>query len=344
MEIQLAIISDEKRKCLFIVNHVLSSDQFLCMNGDVKEVPLHSTGNQLVEAIREAMARGTKVVSENSRELYQKKSPIEEHLGVNNWSNVYNCRKLVVVAVEEDDIKISPTIKIASVGFQHLSPMITCMKKPEDVLNKLMGAIDRSTTYAVTGSRKATIGLPGRISWIAIKGADPRLLAEDILDSGYQEIACKEGLNIACNDFFGRKAAIMTPVKGWTIVASFQVFTDYFSDMDAILENLSSKYGKAQAFAQDNVVEYYQWLQAVNGKMKRVFVYHGEVGGAIRQFGKVTKIETNLGDGDGTGEIRPDENSVGSVSEAWSINPFVPRWTDNQHGYIGDLKFDLGKK
>lgn len=337
MEIQLAIISDEKKGRLFIINYVLSIDQFLCMQGVVKEIILPVSGDQLVGAIRTACERGTTVTSETARELSRLRSPIEEYLGEKNWSGVYNCRKLVVIAVEEDAIKISPTLKTASVGFQHLSPMITCIKKPEDVLSKLMSAIERSTTYAVTESRKATIGLPRRISWIAVKGANPKLLAEDIFDAGYQGMACKEGLDIACNDFFGRKAVIMPSVKGWTIVAAFQAFTDYYSDMNAILMDLSVKYHRVQAFAQDTVVEYYQWLQAVDGKMNRVFVYHGEAGGLVRQSGRMTKIEIDLKTQIDSGELEPDENSVGTISDAWSLNPFIPRWKDDHHVYMGEL-------
>lgn len=337
MIIHLSVICDMRKKLLLVVNHVLSKDRYLCMGGSVKEITLPISSKELVDALKEARDIGNKIVAKSVQELAKEISPIHEHLGVRNWSAVYKERKLVVLNIENDAVTIIPTLKIATIGFDYLPPIIVSMKNPEEVLSQLLRAIDISSTSSVNVGSQCSVNLPLRASWVAVKGVDPKKLAEDILDTDFKQIKCKEGLDIVSKDLLGRKAIIMPPVKGWTIAASFQAFADYFSDMDEVLVELSTKYNKAQAFAQDNVVEYYQWLQAVDGKMKRVFVYHGEVGGIIRQYGRISKIETSLIRKDESNEIGPDERSVGRVSEAWSIDPFIPRWTDNQQGYIGEL-------
>jgi hypothetical protein len=131
---------------------------------------------------------------------------------------------------------------------------------------------------------------------------------------------------------------VTPPVDGWTFLVGWGLpkgdTKESISDVETILNKLSSKFGEAQFFGTHRVVGYVCWIRSLYGEIKRAYVYVGGQGENLVVAGEPTEVEKkyNLVNTfsreaedpkyfETADLIFPDEDEVMEIAGAWSINP-----------------------
>lgn len=159
-----------------------------------------------------------------------------------------------------------------------------------------------------------------KCSWLAIKSvkSDEIVSALGLVDT--RQCNWKQGVGAAYKgDVF-----VSPPIRGWTLVVSFSL--PDLEDMKRedrlirLVKALSSRFDEVQYFGTHRVVEYHGWIRAKRGEIVRCYAYLGERGETLRDIGKRTKEENDLGLIYGESKF-PSEQDVMSLAGAWSVNP-----------------------
>ena len=105
--------------------------------------------------------------------------------------------------------------------------------------------------------------------------------------------------------------------------------------LDRWLTRLSQRFGEAQYFGSNRVVEYQAWARARQGQLVRAYAYLGEAGATVWNVGPKTPEETALGlnffdetssEASAEGywqrtDLRyPDEESTLTIARRWSVD------------------------
>ncbi|MEW4370818.1 hypothetical protein [Paenibacillus kandeliae] len=116
---------------------------------------------------------------------------------------------------------------------------------------------------------------------------------------------------------------LFQPTNGWTILSAEELpdlnETEHTIVLLDILEELSSRLGEIQYFANHRTVHYYAWAKFEDGKMKRAYSYEWDT---MMDEGEQTAIEKSIFPSYmHNGELLPDEELVLKIAEEWSFVP-----------------------
>ena len=85
-------------------------------------------------------------------------------------------------------------------------------------------------------------------------------------------------------------------------------------------------------------------MKASAGNIKRSFAYLGETGERMRDKGRISRIEKEIGYSKSDEAWAPNEQDVVKICEAWSINPMLQLWGKDEIGILGEFAFDQAKR
>lgn len=140
---------------------------------------------------------------------------------------------------------------------------------------------------------------------------------------------------------------VSPPVHGWVLCVGQAWFTiadarpPTFGDLVARLSG--ELRCDAQFFCTHRVVESHGWARAVNGKLLRAYLYVGESGETVVNYGEPTPDELHLGfalfapsaDGNSKAAASPAEEDVIRLAARWSVNPTnLPAMSDGVLGVL----------
>lgn len=271
-------------------------------------------------------------------------SPVEIFYEVKGEANAERGKKFVHVELSGNSITFWPTKKQNNY-YLYLQPIVCDISNPTEVVEALESAIAISTTdsYCKTIELK-DIGLPYKSSWLAVKDADNDKLARIFLEGDVKSVQCQYGLGEVFGNHAIDYALILPRVNKWTIIASFQAFALCYYDVEDLIRTLSLEFSEAHAYSTNRIVEYHQWMKASAGNIKRSFAYLGETGERMRDKGRISRIEKEIGYSKTDEVWAPNEQDVVKICEAWSINPMLQLWGNDEIGILGEFAFDQAKR
>ena len=143
---------------------------------------------------------------------------------------------------------------------------------------------------------------------------------------------------------------VTSPVRGWVLCVGQTLFA--FADarpplFGDLVARLSAELRcDVQFFCTHRIVEAYGWARALEGKLVRAYLYVGESGETVVNYGMPTPDELHLGfalfspgaaDQPNGGQISyPTEEDVLRLAGRWSLNPTkLPPMND---GLLGELR------
>ena len=143
---------------------------------------------------------------------------------------------------------------------------------------------------------------------------------------------------------------VTSPVRGWVLCVGQTLFA--FADarpplFGDLVARLSAELRcDVQFFCTHRIVEAYGWARALEGKLVRAYLYVGESGETVVNYGMPTADELHLGfalfspgaaDQTNGGQISyPTEEDVLRLAGRWSLNPTkLPPMAD---GLLGELR------
>lgn len=119
---------------------------------------------------------------------------------------------------------------------------------------------------------------------------------------------------------------VFESINGWTIISG-----ETLPELDGykgsytlltILEELSITFGESQYFGNHRTVGYYAWVKFVKGEFIRGYAHLSEKGITFLDHGEeLTTIEKRLFNELEGESFLPDEDTVLSIAEDWSIIP-----------------------
>ena len=178
-----------------------------------------------------------------------------------------------------------------------------------------------------------------RISWIAVKDAQPGVLVSELQLVSVRSSAWDEGIQDA-----GKAGIFITPrISDWVLIVGLTLPDASNEDTLPLIVRLSEVHGSVQYFGNHRIPDYYAWAKAEGGRLVRAYAYLGEQDTTLWDRGELTKEELDLGlifDQPVQGDAAPNESAlemiqrlknnlqkcpteedVFSIARAWSIDP-----------------------
>lgn len=175
-------------------------------------------------------------------------------------------------------------------------------------------------------------------SWYAVKTTDPAAVKEclhlsDDYAAGWAQgfAAIEQGM-----------VFVSPPVKGWVFAIGPRLtHQSLASDKDPclmLLKGLSEKFGEAQYFSNQRIVEIFAWARAQKGAIVRAYAFNGDEGQVIWDVGEKTKEEKDLGFNFGEA-LSPERKNVTDLAGKWSLDPMSigKEKTPPASGFIGKM-------
>lgn len=136
-----------------------------------------------------------------------------------------------------------------------------------------------------------------KMAWLAIKGASPEDLVEELNLSEIVRANWSSGIRAVYTDM--TTVFVSAPVQGWVFVVGLQL-PELGNDVAPVrcpdfLRSLGTKYEDVQYFGTHRVVDYHAWSRYVNGEHVRSYAYLGERGETLVDFAEQTVEEVELG-------------------------------------------------
>ncbi len=217
------------------------------------------------------------------------------------------------------------------------------MRDPASIGRAARRALGRATTDSDSTNGKlssadATVHQPSaggagfgyKSAWLALRADGPHDVAEALGLTDLRALAWSEGIR-ETDVIIGPWAPVFaTPkVDGWVLalLGSPQLFEDDGTNSGLLdLAALSRRFGEVQKFATHRVVEYQEWQRWANGAPVRRYCWIGESGEIRFDEGTPAQAEGSIirqatFNEDWDGLDFPDEETVMSVAEGWSVNP-----------------------
>lgn len=199
--------------------------------------------------------------------------------------------------------------------------------KQQKFVEKVMEAY--KPIEGVSAVPDAPVSFGYKITWIAVKTADMKKIAEVIGLKNVQECNWESGLAYA-----QYKSVFVSPAVGeWTLVVGhFEYGKVEYATEKKLLLKLSAEFGEAQYFGSHRVSDYYCWMKAENGKIARLYGTMND--GSTMAEGNPTEFEQKLNLFDPNCAdakhdwyweredlTSQDEDLVLELAESWSVNP-----------------------
>lgn len=181
-----------------------------------------------------------------------------------------------------------------------------------------------------------------KMAWFAVQTTDARALAGALGPIDIEPIGWQEGIDAAYNASIGQPDVMfLTPPLGnWTLAVGWGD-----GRYEEQTQELSARFGVAQAFATHRVSEAHMWVLARDGMLIRV--YSCADGMIEREIGSPTEAEEALfrgrapsledADIEGMDPWNVVEEDVMALAGAWSVNPsLLPGdFQDAGNGFLG---------
>jgi hypothetical protein len=162
-----------------------------------------------------------------------------------------------------------------------------------------------------------------KMGWIVVRSNDPNAVASALPVRSKDAADWHAGIEAA---YQGGPVFVSPPVAGWVcIIGQWAMGTgdnNSVKSVAKIVADLSARFGEAQGYATERVIEYHHWILAKHGQVIRCFAYLGESGEVLSNVGTVTEAEKKLRFGARpSGQWSPDEEDVMKVASVWSFDP-----------------------
>lgn len=161
-----------------------------------------------------------------------------------------------------------------------------------------------------------------KMGWLAVRSQEPQAVAAHLGARGVHRATWEEGTEAIYRE--DDRLFITPAMNGWVLAAGLWV-THGGDESDsnrilALLTDLSTVFGEAQAFGTHRVVELHYWMRARQGQVERAFVYVGEAGEVLLDEGAPTAEELGRFEGDAADWV-PEETDVTTIASEWSLDP-----------------------
>ena len=161
------------------------------------------------------------------------------------------------------------------------------------------------------------------IGWMVVRSTDPGAVVSALPIRLKNAADWHTGINAA---YKGGSIFVSPPVGGWVcIIGEWAMGTGERDSVQAVAKivgDLSGRFGEAQGYATNRVIEYHHWILAKHGQVIRCFAYLGESGEMLSNVGAVSEAEKRLRFGvRPPGQWSPNEEDVMKVASVWSIDP-----------------------
>lgn len=201
-----------------------------------------------------------------------------------------------------------------------LTSLTSCFKKQNE------------QTTQITADKPVPFGY--KCIWLTVTANNPKEVADFINLKQQQPTNWTQGIDLAYTD----KIFVSPPVDSLIFVVGLTLpgldAEDNIKAATKLLNDLSSKFGRADYFVTHRVVELHGWMKSIDGQTKRAYSYLGESGENLIVAGEPTEFEKqfDLVDTfsaaakldnyfDKEGLIIPNEEFVMRIAENWGINP-----------------------
>ena len=187
-----------------------------------------------------------------------------------------------------------------------------------------------------TPDRPAPFGY--KMAWLAVRAADPVLLAADLGLANPTPANWNSGIGSVYDDALGEQHVYVTPpVNGWCFVVGlslpYPAGRSFADKHTPLLVDLGRRYREVQYFFTYPLIDYFAWARFADGRLSRCFAINDC--GVVTNVGRVTREERALGlklfelrgvkgrKGDAGGELilHPTEEHVLRLAGAWSMDP-----------------------
>jgi hypothetical protein len=166
-------------------------------------------------------------------------------------------------------------------------------------------------------------------SWLAVSSLDPQDVGRALGLQSVEPASWEDGLAAVGTRAAATAAPVFVspPVDGW-VLCPFPVALAALDQFD--LAELSRRFGDAQRFLTDHVVEIHQWERWTGGALIRRYGYWLDRDEVLFDVGEPTEAETRAGftpAGEPRGEddgLHPaDEEMTLAVAAGWSVSPMT---------------------
>jgi hypothetical protein len=195
-------------------------------------------------------------------------------------------------------------------------------------------------------------------AWLAIKGAGSRAVAEALSLRSVRAADWDTGIKAAYEYPITSAVFVTPPVDGWVLCVGFPLFTPVDARPPAFglraAEWAAELQTEVQYFSTHRIVEAHAWARARPSGLERAYVYVGESGEKVLDFGSQTAEERALGFAffdPSSDEAQVDdywerqdlthvgEEHVMALAARWSVDPsaLAERDLEVAEGLIGDF-------
>jgi len=207
-----------------------------------------------------------------------------------------------------------------------------------------------------SGELQPAVGFGYKCQWLAVEATDPEALARALGVAEPRRADWGPGLEWMYEGRASEVRVFLTPPLGAWVLAAGTFLNDLWrADEQALvpfLESLSARLEtRVQYFGTHRIVEYQGWALADRGRVERAYVYLGESGEVLLDFGERTAEEQERGIAT-TAELEamgdeafddldaapwPDEEDVMRFADAWSLDPTTleERFERVEPGWVG---------
>lgn len=191
-------------------------------------------------------------------------------------------------------------------------------------------------SHAPEGGGAQRVGFGYKTAWLAVKTTDGATVVQALRLRDVTRVGWG-----AVDDSYDHGVFVTPPVGDWTLAVSVD-FADPPTGPD--IATLSGELNaEVQFFVSHRIVELQGWASAIDGNLRRQFVYLGESGEIVASTGEPTPVEHQLGIpdpgaapiGSAPIDVAPNEDTVMTVAEAWSLDPTRLSGADESLGWFG---------
>jgi hypothetical protein len=192
-----------------------------------------------------------------------------------------------------------------------------------------------ATRTASPEGRSGSVSFGPKCAWLAVRGTSPERVMKELGLAGAERAPWPEGVALAC----AGATFVGGPVGGWTLAVGLDLAEalDPENASDSLVVRLSKQLDtEVQFFGTHRVTEWHAWAKAIEGRLKRAYVYEGESGSFELNHGAQSEEERRLGFNffdDQAPEAQddsyweredlrwPDEDDVLALAAEWSVDP-----------------------
>ncbi len=277
--------------------------------------------------LEESIVKGLQLWGSMAPSNRDEQSPLERYLGVNKFSKASKGRKFIYIKwLKKDGYYVFPSEKENGNSYE-LSKETALGREFQagELAKAFKQAVADSTTDSSSAvKRDGPVSFGYKMGWLAVKNADPKVLADAIKVKYQKKASWEKGIEKVYED---EQMVFISPiVEGWTFVVGSWALgpgeIDGINNLAKTISDLSNIFEEVQAFGTHRITEYHHWIRSVSGISERQFAFLGESGEVLCNIGEHTEAEEKLNwSGLENFSWSPDETDVMHIAGSWSLNP-----------------------